>query len=167
MFVHVPKAKRKNWDPKAIEKGNLLVIMIKRKYTKYCLKIVIHRYVEFVSESDTVFFSSIEKLETMQNSVEETVSSIDKEKWKAAIQEELQSMKSNKVWKTVATPSTGEILHSKWIFKVKDSGKHKARLVARGYAQKDMNLQTYAPAASMKMIQLMSSLAVMSNFIMH
>ena len=55
----------------------------------------------------------------------EALTSSEKENWKKAIEEELQSMRENDVWEIVYRPTTNQrnrkpnILDSKWIFKRK------------------------------------------------
>jgi len=48
--------------------------------------------------------------------------------------EEKKSLKDNDVWEVVNKIHilTGKPLHSKWIFRIKQDGKYKARLVIKG-----------------------------------
>ncbi len=67
----------------------------------------------------------------------------EKANWKVAIEEELNSMFKNNVWKLVDIPKfmkhskQANIINSQWIFKcrmAKDgTTKHKARLMIRGF----------------------------------
>ncbi|GJY83826.1 retrotransposon protein, putative, ty1-copia subclass [Tanacetum coccineum] len=64
----------------------------------------------------------------------------DKVLWQGAMDEEMKSMKVNKVWIVVDRPPNAKVVRSKWIFKKKtdmDGNVHtyKARLVAKGYTQ--------------------------------
>ena len=61
--------------------------------------------------------------------------------WRAAAEEEMQSMEKNGTWTLIEPPKNAEVIGCKWIFKLKrnDEGfaiKHKARLVAQGFSQK-------------------------------
>ena len=65
----------------------------------------------------------------------------DKEKWEAAIEEELESQRLNNSWEVVDCPADVEPIDSIWVFTKKhdSSGKvkrYKARLCARGCKQK-------------------------------
>ncbi|GKE70568.1 retrotransposon protein, putative, ty1-copia subclass [Tanacetum coccineum] len=62
------------------------------------------------------------------------------EKWLVAMNEEMQSMNDNKVWKLVVLPPNAKVVKSKWIYKKKTNmdGKvyiYKARLIAKGFTQ--------------------------------
>lgn len=72
----------------------------------------------------------------------ECMSSPEKQEWEKAIQEEKQSLKKNDTWQLVNENCANgkEIVTGRWIFKVKDEGKYKARLVARGCQQNSENL---------------------------
>lgn len=109
-----------------------------------------------------VLLASIQKDPT---TFEEAMNSENKELWKQAIREELDSMKENTVWILVDRPkedSHGKrpnIIDSKWVFKkkVENNGsiKYKARLVSRGF--KDKNVyglkETYAPVSRLSLIR--------------
>src|SRR5690606_8213872 len=60
--------------------------------------------------------------------------------WRKAMDEELQSLKDNQVWKVVPKPTNRKIVDCKWVYKVKTDAngnleRYKARLVARGFTQ--------------------------------
>ncbi|GBN99169.1 hypothetical protein AVEN_67147-1 [Araneus ventricosus] len=58
--------------------------------------------------------------------------------WKNAMDEEMLSMETNKVWDLVELPEKEkQPITCKWIFKRKRDGKYKARLVTRGFMQKE------------------------------
>ncbi|CAI7840672.1 unnamed protein product, partial [Closterium sp. NIES-53] len=72
--------------------------------------------------------------------IEEALSGPYKEKWKAAIQEELDALAERGTWKLVQMPEGRHAVGVKWIFKIKTGDKgqlerFKARLVAKGYTQ--------------------------------
>jgi hypothetical protein len=80
--------------------------------------------------------------------------------WEVAINEELQSLASNNVWKLVNTPKSANVVTNKWVFKVKRLpdgriDRYKARLVARGFSQQygvDYD-ETFAPAIRMETLR--------------
>ena len=66
--------------------------------------------------------------------------STDHIKWEEAMMKEMESLKSNDVWDLVPRPE-GKVIRCKWVYKVKVGAddaleRHKARLVAQGFAQK-------------------------------
>lgn len=94
----------------------------------------------------------------------------DAHKWIAAMDEEMESMKSNKTWTLTNFPKDKTIVGSKWIFKLKkDSNgrivRHKARIVAQGFTQKyglDYD-EVFAPVAKPFTFRIMLTIAGMEN----
>lgn len=85
----------------------------------------------------------------------EAIKRSHKEKWQEAVEAELDVLKRNNTWTEVNIEEATNIIDSKWCFKIKnsDSGniKYKARLVARGFQQKnDFDIkEVYTPVAKM------------------
>ncbi|XP_059048743.1 uncharacterized protein LOC131843970 [Achroia grisella] len=82
---------------------------------------------------------------------EEVLKSPEKEKWERAIESELNSLEENNVWKIVdQSESYGhKTLTNKWVFRIKEDGKYKTRLVVRGNEQQDVNYDDiFSPVAS-------------------
>ena len=68
--------------------------------------------------------------------INETLRSLNREKWKQAIQLELESIRKNDVWDIVPRPKDKKIIGTRWVFKIKVNSnnlpeKFKARLVAK------------------------------------
>lgn len=89
----------------------------------------------------------------------------DEKEWLAAIDSELTSLEENETWEIVDKPADVKLLGTRWVFKVKDepSGiKYKARLVVRGYQQKEGvdYHETYAPVARLPTIRMLLALSV-------
>ena len=65
----------------------------------------------------------------------------DREKWIAAMQEEMGSLEKNGTWDVVRLPKQKKTVCCKWIFKRKEGlspsepARFKARLVAKGFSQ--------------------------------
>lgn len=82
---------------------------------------------------------------------------IEQANWKNAMNDEMHSMEVNRVWDLVELPESGkQPITCKWVFKKKRDGKYKARLVARGFMQKegmDYN-ETYSPVISVSSLRL-------------
>uniref|UniRef100_A0A6V7M123 Integrase catalytic domain-containing protein n=1 Tax=Bracon brevicornis TaxID=1563983 RepID=A0A6V7M123_9HYME len=123
---------------------------------------------------DEIITARLAKMNGDPTSYKGAMESPEKENWKRAIQEELQSMQENEVWEITERPIPNHrkikpnIIDSKWVFKKKidEKGqeKFKARLVIRGF--KDKNTyelrETYAPVSRMAVIR--ASLAIINKF---
>ncbi|GJR85813.1 retrotransposon protein, putative, ty1-copia subclass [Tanacetum coccineum] len=73
---------------------------------------------------------------------QEAVACEDNSKWKAAMKEEMDSLRKNKTWELVDHPAGQKLVSYKWLFKIKEGieavqkPRYKARLVARGFTQR-------------------------------
>ncbi|GJS43695.1 retrotransposon protein, putative, ty1-copia subclass [Tanacetum coccineum] len=93
------------------------------------------------------------------------------EKWLVAMNEEMQSMNDNKVWKLVVLPPNAKVVKSKWIYKKKTNmdGKvyiYKARLVAKGFTQTygvDYE-ETFSPVADIRAIRILIAIAAYYDY---
>ena len=100
----------------------------------------------------------------------EANSSPDKEKWKKAMDEEMQSLVKNHTWKLARLPKGKKPIGCKWVyaqkegFPSKNDVRYKARLVAKGYAQKegiDYN-EVFSPVVKHSSIRIL--LALVAQF---
>eukprot|EP00253_Pinus_taeda_P023137 PITA_23137 len=71
---------------------------------------------------------------------QEAVDDTDSKNWKAAIEEEMDSLAKNNTWDLVELPEGRSVVGCKWVFKMKQKvdgsiERYKARLVAKGYSQ--------------------------------
>ena len=106
--------------------------------------------------------------------VEAINDSIEKERWKSAMQAEMDSLAQNDVWDLVELPSRKKEVGSKWVFKKKVGAdgkvKHfKARLVAQGFTQKygdDYN-ETFCPVVRLGSLRTMLALAMQHDLELH
>jgi hypothetical protein len=94
--------------------------------------------------------------------------------WKAAMQEELSALMTNKTW-TLVKPQPGRnVIHCKWVFKIKHRvdgsiERYKARLVAKGFKQRlgiDYD-DTLRPVVKPATIILVLSLAISRGWDLH
>ncbi|KAL4272870.1 hypothetical protein GQ457_13G029760 [Hibiscus cannabinus] len=74
---------------------------------------------------------------------QEAMQSLESDKWKSAMDEEMQSLQKNNTWDLAHLPEGKRAIGCKWVFAKKDGSpskkdvRYKARLVAKGYAQKE------------------------------
>lgn len=102
-------------------------------------------------------------------SFSEVEKSADKNKWLAAMDEEVKSHKSNNTWTLVDLPKDRKAITAKWVYKLKNVGtdnpRYKARLVARGYAQipgVDFD-ETFSPVVRHTSLRIMFALAIKND----
>ncbi|GKD07101.1 retrotransposon protein, putative, ty1-copia subclass [Tanacetum coccineum] len=73
---------------------------------------------------------------------QEEVACEDSSKWKAAMKEEMDSLRKNKTWELVDHLAGQKLVSCKWLFKIKEGiegvqkPRYKARLVAHGFTQR-------------------------------
>ena len=93
--------------------------------------------------------------------------------WRAAMQEEINSIHSNHTWTLVPLPPNTKAITSRWVFKTKpgtgNQPRYKARLVARGFQQTSGVdfLETFAPVVRWETIRLLLAIAVHLNWPIH
>ena len=102
--------------------------------------------------------------------VEEALSRKNKDDWRLAMEDEVNSMFNNDVWDLVELPKGRKAVGSKWVFKTKHDAdgnlqRYKARLVAQGYNQKQgINYdETFSPVVRFESIRTIISLAAQHN----
>lgn len=65
----------------------------------------------------------------------------DANKWELAMKDEMKSLISNQTWELAAFPVGKKALHNKWVYRVREehdgSKRYKARLVVKGFQQKE------------------------------
>ncbi|XP_060670853.1 uncharacterized protein LOC132800700 [Ziziphus jujuba] len=61
-----------------------------------------------------------EEMDSEPNTFEEALASKDLVKWKAAMDEEIDSLHRNQTWKLVDKPKGGRVVGCKWVFKKKE-----------------------------------------------
>ncbi|KXJ67887.1 hypothetical protein RP20_CCG008080 [Aedes albopictus] len=105
-------------------------------------------------------------VEEEPSSYEEAVRSSESDLWKAAMQEEYDSLMENGTWVLAELPAGRKAIGSKWVFKKKEDSagnvcKFKARLVAQGFSQQfgvDYD-SVFAPVAAQTTLRTLLSVA--------
>jgi hypothetical protein len=104
----------------------------------------------------------------------EAFTSPDANDWKEVIHSEMDSILSNETWELVDRPYGCKPVGCKWVFKKKlmldgTIDKYRARLVAKGYTQKEGEdfFDTYSPVARLTIICVLLSLAASHGLLIH
>ena len=101
----------------------------------------------------------------------EAVRSTENDRWKNAMEEEMQSLQKNETWKLTQLPKGKKAIGCKWVFAKKEGFPEKndvrynARLVAKGYAQKegvDYN-EVFSPVVKHSSIRILLALVAQLN----
>ena len=61
----------------------------------------------------------------------------DHERWVTVMEEEMESLERNETWSLVNLPKGSKAISCMWVFRKKDGEQYKARLFAKGFAQKE------------------------------
>jgi hypothetical protein len=91
---------------------------------------------------------------------------VERRAWRAVMQLEMDAVEKNLTWKLANLSRGHSVITLKWVFKLKRDEvgaivKHKARLVARGFVQRegiDFD-DTFTPVARMEFVRLLFTLA--------
>jgi Reverse transcriptase (RNA-dependent DNA polymerase) len=92
--------------------------------------------------------------------------STDPERWMAAMETEMKTLKAKNAWELVKPPPGTNIMGSKWVYDIKWDGegnrvKDKARLVGKGYTQQlgvDYN-ETWAAVTRLESVRMTAAIA--------
>ena len=103
----------------------------------------------------------------------EAVSSPESESWKAAMDDEVNSLKENDTYDLVKLPSDKKCIGGRWVYAVKSGPDNedvfKARYVAKGFTQREGidYSDTFAPTAKFTTIRVYMQLAVELDLVIH
>jgi hypothetical protein len=94
--------------------------------------------------------------------------------WRAVMKAEMDAVEKNRTWELADLPRGHHMITLKWVFKLKRDEvgaiiKHKARLVARGFLQRegiDFD-DAFAPVARMESVRLLLALAAQEGWCVH
>lgn len=86
----------------------------------------------------------------------EKLTAEEQKSWRKAMDDEIDSMNKNRVWEMVDLPKNEKAISCKWILRRKRDGAYRARLVARGFLQREGvdYSETYAPVINMPSLRL-------------
>jgi hypothetical protein len=113
-------------------------------------------------------------LEENSSNLKEALASPDAIFWKEAINDEMDSLISNKTWKLVELPPSCKTIGCKWVLRKKlkpddTIDKFKTRLVAKGFKQKaDLDFfDTFSPVTRIASIRLLIAIAAIHDLKIH
>ncbi|KAH9725543.1 Integrase catalytic domain-containing protein [Citrus sinensis] len=139
---------------------------------------VLEKFKEYRAEIEKQLDKNIKKLRSDRDehvqdltSYNEALIDRDVEFWKKVMNQEMESMYSNKVWELIDAPNGVKLVGCKWIYKRKRrvDGKvetFKVRLVAKGFTQKEGidYEETFFLVAMLKSIRIMLSIVVVLDY---
>lgn len=100
-------------------------------------------FLSYEPEFEVLICMMVEDGGTEPSNMREALDDPDSEKWIEAAVEEMVSLKKNKMWVLVDRPKDQKAIGCRWLFKRKpgiagvEDPRHKARLVVKGYSQKE------------------------------
>ena len=115
-----------------------------------------------------------EEVKQSPESVQEALQGPHTERWRQAMNSEIESLRENGVYELVDRPEGKKVVKSKWVLRVKtnENGeieKYKARVVAKGYSQVEGvgYDQTFSPTVRFESIRQMVALGASKGMQMH
>lgn len=97
------------------------------------------------------------------NTFEEAMNSHDYKQWQIAMDSEINSLNKNNTWQIVERPKDKKVIDVKWVFKKKSNNVYKARLVVRGFQQKEYIENVYSPVGKMQTLKILLSYSCKNN----
>lgn len=127
---------------------------------------------DFETEEEAMFAYLLENTnDDVPKNMDEIDQRPDREKWTRAIKAEIDVLEESKTWIQVKKPENIKTIDTKWVFSRKE-GKdkeqiYKARLVVRGFQQKDKIEDTYAPVLRLQTLRIVLAIAIQRNYDIH
>lgn len=90
-------------------------------------------------------FEATNSINDVPNNFEDVQGRKDKQFWLKTMEKALESIDKNNTWEVASKPNGVKILDTKWVYSKKpleenEYDKYKARLVVRGFAQEDIDV---------------------------
>ena len=93
-------------------------------------------------------------------------------KWELAMKDEMNSLLGNQTWEIIELLAGKKALHNKWVYRIKnehnDSKRYKARLVVKGFQEKEGidYTEIFSPIKKMLTIRLVLGMVVAETYIL-
>lgn len=123
-----------------------------------------------LDQDDTALYALLSSYQDVPTNFDDIKGRKDEKHWNKAINEELKVLKENETWKLVPEPQKEKLLDSKWVFTKKNIGEKeicKARLVVKGFQQKDKLENTYSPVLKLQTLRVLLSVAAQKDYELH
>ena len=95
---------------------------------------------------------------------------LEDDKWRQAMDSEIQALHKNKTWHLVSPPGKVNVIDSKWVYKIKKKSdgsidRYKACLVAKGFKQRYVidYEDTFSPITKAATIRFILSIVVSND----
>lgn len=117
------------------------------------------------------YFGEIDLVEPQ--TYKEAITCDKSDEWMKAMKSEIDALEINDTWVIVDKPVGKEVIDSKWVYKLKrdefgNIKTYKARLVARGFLQKDMVFKDiYSPVARLTTVRIFMAMSLKYNAYVH
>ena len=164
--VQVPNEQQPNDNAVVVEEQQPVVL---RKSTRVRKSAIPDDYHVYLTEEDTDIGDADDPI-----TVAEAMKSVNCQKWRAAMEDELLSMSKNGVWTLVDKPNGFKPIGCKWVFKTKRDAegkieRYKARLVAKGYNQKEGidYTETFSPVSTKDALRIIMALVAYLDLELH
>lgn len=122
-------------------------------------------------DDEDAMFALLSQGYDLPKSYEEIQKRDDREDWMAAIREELSVLEESETWEVVPLPKDAKPIDTKWVFadkKLNDGSTiKKARLVVRGFQQKEKFTEIYSPVVKMQTLRVLLSIAAKRKYEIH
>ena len=89
--------------------------------------------------------------------------------WRQACARELSTLQKRNVFELVKRPRGRKVIKNQWVFDIKDDGRKRARLVAKGFSQVEgLNYdQVFSPVVCFETMRLILAMAAIEGWIAH
>lgn len=90
-------------------------------------------------------------------------------KWSDSMEKEMEALRQNRVWELVELPRDRKAIGCKWVYRIKEGGVAKSRLVAQGYNQVpffDYN-ETFSPVIRFETLRMILALSHNKGYHVH
>ena len=130
-------------------------------------------YVTNVTEESFIYSCNKVSHISVPISYDQAIQSPQSEKWKLAMDDEMNSLHENETYELAPLPEGRTPVGGRWVYQVKTlpngDDKYKARYVAKGFSQiKDVNyFETFSPTARMSTLRTLINISVNKNYHIH
>lgn len=166
-FTEQPESNQTS-TPKFIRQSCRQSVFPENKFKDCVVNIPIKKSRKKADSNELAFFSVISN-DPEPLFLQEALDGPESEQWRAAINEEYNSLIRNKTWELVDLPFGRKPISVKWVFKRKrdkfTGTRYKARLVVRGFLQeKSIDfIENYAPVVKFVSLRILCASAVKHN----